>query len=117
MCLFGATAAIELPSLGGATILPSEAFLPFLLIRAWWERPVRSFGRVHRAVFWLALAVAWGLLSAVVIPRLLSGYVDVKTVNRTGGRDGTFPLQPVSGNITQTGYACAGLAAFLAIRA
>jgi hypothetical protein len=119
-CLFGGAAAILLPALGGATITPAVMFLPFLIVRAWLDRgPGDVLRRVPKPGFFLALLAIWGALSAVFLPRLLSGHVQILTIDR-GAANHTGPvlldLRPVSGNITQTCYALGGVACFFAVR-
>lgn len=119
--LFGATAAILLPALGGATITPAVLFLPFLLARALSERGVRGCLRQTAypdAGFWLLLLAMWGMFSAYFLPRLFAGEVLIRTYDRYS-LVRSIPLvglHPVSGNITQVGYALGGLVAFLAVR-
>src|SRR5882672_7154174 len=116
-CLFGATAAFELTALGGAPVLPAVAFLPFLLRRAWTERLRPDVLRMAPAGVWLLLTVGWAVVSALVVPRLLSGTVAVKTYDRTGRDDAiTVLLRPVSGNITQSAYAILDLLVFFSMR-
>jgi hypothetical protein len=116
-CLFGATAAFELTALGGAPVLPAVAFLPFLLRRAWSERLRLPALRMPPAGFWLLLTVGWAVFSALVVPRLLSGTVAVKTYDRTGRDDAiTVLLRPVSGNITQSAYALIDVLVFFSMR-
>jgi hypothetical protein len=117
--LFGATAAISLPALGGSTITPAVMFIPFLVWRAWREVPNGYWRRVPRAGIYLFAAAAWGVLCAVFLPRILSGQVSVLTIDRTApGMTATaiVPLRPVSGNITQSAYALGSVATFLAMR-
>ncbi len=119
-CLFGGAAAILLPAFGGATITPAVMFLPFFVARAWLERGGGDvLRRVPKAGFFLALLAIWGVLSALLLPRLLAGEVQILTIDR-GASSYTGPvlmeLRPVSGNITQTCYALGGVACFFAVR-
>jgi hypothetical protein len=118
LCLFGATAALELTALGGAPVLPAVAFLPILLARAWSERSHLWPRRLPRAGVLLLMTVGWGVISALVLPRLLAGSVAVRIFDRTGGTDGaiTVLLRPVSGNITQSAYAVLDVMVFFAMR-
>ncbi|MDB4973077.1 MAG: O-antigen ligase like rane protein [Myxococcaceae bacterium] len=119
-CLFGGAAAILLPALGGAVITPSVLFLPFTLYRAFGEaRGTASTRNVSPAGFWLAAAVLWGVLGALLFPRLLSGMLEILTIDRTGVEEGAilFPIRPVSGNITQSAYAIGNVATFFGMRA
>lgn len=120
-CLFGATAALALPALGGATIAPAALLLPFLLVRALRTRGMQWFVReVPRAGVWLGLLTLWGLLSAVILPRAFAGSTQIMTVDRSSSANLQVvlqPLRPVSGNITQSAYLMGGLLTFLAARA
>jgi hypothetical protein len=119
LCLFGGAAAVLLPALGGATVTPAMLCLPFTMFHAWRERDQRlMLERVPRAGFWLTLLALWGLLGAYYLPRLLAGQVEILTIDRTAMDDGAviYPLRPVSGNITQSGYAIGSACAFFAVR-
>lgn len=120
-CLFGGAAAIALPALGGATITPAVMFLPFLIVRVWFERGGGDvLRRVPRPGFWLALLALWGGLTAVFLPRMLAGEVQILTIDR-GAAAYSGPvlldLRPVSGNITQVAYAFGAVGCFFAVRA
>jgi hypothetical protein len=119
-CLFGGTAALLFPALGGATVTPAMLYLPFTMLHAWRERDRdRWLRQVSKAGFWLALLALWGVVGAYYLPRFFSGHVEILTIDRSALDDGAviYPLRPVSGNITQTGYAIAGACAFFALRA
>jgi len=119
LCLFGAAAAVEFPALGGASAPPAAAFLPFLAWRAFGKRGgAPYFRRVPRSGVWLMALVVWGVASAVVIPRLLAGEVEILTIDRSSALFEVvlYPLRPVSGNITQACYAVCDLVVFLAVR-
>jgi hypothetical protein len=120
LCLFGGAAAMSLPALGGATITPAVLYLPFFTARVLLARhgivPLRT---ISRSTFWLMLVAVWGVLGAITIPRFLEGQVQILAIDRTAANSpgvGLFPLHPVSGNITQSGYALGGFCAFLAVR-
>ncbi|HEY2732968.1 MAG TPA: hypothetical protein VGI70_03240, partial [Polyangiales bacterium] len=119
-CLFGAAAALELPALGGAVILPSVLFLPFLFAHAWAENYGGRYSqRVPIAGLWLGCAVFYGLVTAYFLPRLFAGSIEIVSVDR-GAAAGASPLSllhPVSGNITQSAYAVGALIAFMSMRA
>ncbi len=120
-CLFGATAAIELPALGGAPITPAVLLLPFVVWRALQEQGVNACTRAlayPQAGFWLLLLVVWGVLSAYFLPRLFVGETMLYGTDRgvmTGVR--LLPLQPLSTNLTQSAYALASLCGFAALSA
>ena len=75
-CLFGASAAIELPALGGAPITPAVLLMPFVVWSALREQgPDRCVQPLlfPQAGFWLLMLVTWGVLSAYFVPRFLDG--------------------------------------------
>jgi hypothetical protein len=120
-CLFGASAAIELPALGGAPITPAILLMPFVVWRALREEgpdAVAASLAFPRAGFWLLLLVTWGVLSAYFAPRFFAGETLLYGTNRgamTGVR--LLPLQPLSTNLTQSAYAIAALCTFAALGA
>lgn len=121
-CLFGATAAIALPALGGATITPAALFLPFLLFRAIGKEGVNRCLRHIKypaAGFWLALLAVWGVISAFFLPRIFAGKVMIQAIDRAAIDLGIalVPLHPVSTNLTQSVYALGSVCAFLSVRA
>lgn len=129
--LFGASAAAILTSLGGNPVTPALAMLPFVMW-SWLRLPHPTWRPPHVAgpsaaagvrpmgpTFWLGLCIAWGALTALFMPRLLSGSTQVYTTQKavTGkGLVQLLPLQPSSGNVTQLGYAMAGLLCFVCAR-
>jgi hypothetical protein len=126
--LLGATAAVIIPGYG-ATILPSVLFIPFLVGHALLKKGSGGLLRqveFPNAGFWLLYFVIWGGLTAYYMPRLFGDRILVHSINR--GMDvlaseavsvqlHLSALQPVSGNITQVGYAVGGLCTFVAVRA
>ena len=119
--LFGASAAIELPALGGAPITPAILLMPFVVWRALREQGPDACARTlayPQAGFWLLLLVTWGVLSAYFAPRYFAGQTQLFGTDRgamTGVR--LLPLQPLSTNLTQSAYAVAALCTFAAIGA
>lgn len=114
-CLFGAAAAVVLP--GGASIVPATAFLPFLLIAAWSLRSPSWARQMPISGAWLMGFVAWAVVSAILLPRVLQGWTHVMTMDRgSGDTEALIPLRPVSGNLTQTFYVLGGAAVFFAVR-
>ncbi|HEY6882329.1 MAG TPA: hypothetical protein VI299_30065 [Polyangiales bacterium] len=118
LCVLGGTVAISLTALGGAVILPAVLFLPFLVARAWREERGKDFiHRVPEPAVWLMLTVLFGVVTAFTVPRLLAGMVQVVGVDRTAVQQVPLsPLHPVSGNITQSGYAIGNVLTFVAMR-
>lgn len=120
-CLFGASAAIELPALGGAPITPAILLMPFVLWRALREEGPDAVARPlagPQPGFWLLLLVTWGVLSAYFAPRWFAGDTLLYGTDRgsmTGVR--LLPLQPLSTNLTQSAYALAALAIYASIGA
>jgi hypothetical protein len=116
--LFGATAAIGLPALGGAAITPALLFLPFLMLHALSARlRAREPFTLSRPGTLLAIVVIWGLISAVIMPRLFQGATQVIVLDRLSAKSPRlYPLRPLPTNITQTVYALGHLACFLSLR-
>src|SRR6185312_13605219 len=116
--LFGAAAAIALPALGGAAITPGLLFLPFLALHAVSARMrAREPFTLSRPGLLLATVVIWGLISALVMPRLFSGETQVIVLDRLTARSPRlYPLRPLPTNITQTAYALGQLVCFLSLR-
>ena len=117
-CLFGAAAAISLPAAGGSCITPAVMFLPFLMLRALKKVNLQHAFHVSKPGLFLGLTAVWGAVTAYYLPRFFADATKILTVDRASDSDVVtlFPLRPVSGNITQTGYAFGALAAFLAMR-
>lgn len=116
--LFGATAAVALPALGGAAITPALLFLPFLMLHAMFARMrAREPFTLSRPGTLLAIIVIWGLISALVMPRLFGGETQVIVLDRLTARSPRlYPLRPLPTNITQTVYLFGHLACFLSLR-
>jgi len=117
--LLGAAAAIKLPALGGASILPAHALLPFYLLAL-----IRQPGAISDAIrslafpgpgFWFAAFVIYGFISALILPRLFAGVIDVVAIDRDAGGIFVMPLAPGSGNITQPVYLAGDLALYAAV--
>ncbi|HEY5956636.1 MAG TPA: hypothetical protein VIV60_08790 [Polyangiaceae bacterium] len=119
LCLFGATSALALPALGGATITPASLLLPFFVLRTYLRSGWSWMSTATpRAVIWLGVLVLWALVSAVLLPRAFAGTTQILTVDRTTSelKVMLFDLRPVSGNITQTAYLVGDFFVFLAAR-
>lgn len=121
--LFGASAAVILTAMGGASIPPAHLLLGFVACGAVF-RPalvaeIRSSLRFPQPGFWLAATVLYGSVSAYFFPRLFAGMTYVTTLARTDVGPGVvlLPLGPTSGNITQPIYLVGDLICFVAIRA
>ncbi len=120
LCLFGATSALSLAALGGATVTPASLFLPFFLLRTLRTHGLAVMTRhLPRAAVWLGLLVVWGFVSAVLMPRAFAGQTQIMTVDRTAAELDVrlHQLHPVSGNLTQPAYLFGGFLVFVAMRA
>lgn len=121
-CLFGGSAALLLPALGGANITPAVLYIPFLAVFALAQGGTTGFFReiaYPSAGFWLLLLVIWCAVAAYFPPRIFAGDVLVSAVTRDTDSPvrSLIALRPVSGNFTQLGYAIGGFLVFVAVRA
>lgn len=109
-CLFGGSASIILPALGGSSVGPAQ----FALIFVWMRILVPRGGFVGlvpdalRANMWLVLFVFYGIAIAFIGPRLFAGTIDVYPMRHTPEDDldiiDALPLGPTSQNITAAFY-------------
>ncbi|MEL6979562.1 MAG: hypothetical protein AAGM38_12900 [Pseudomonadota bacterium] len=116
--LFGATAAVLLPALGGATVQPVYFFIPFFILICFFSKEnlrnsLRSI-KFPRPAFWLFVLTCYTLLSAYFFPRIFAGATDIFAISRGEGII-IVPLRPVSGNVTQSGYFAVEALYFLAL--
>jgi hypothetical protein len=122
-CLLGAAAAIQLPSLGGASIPPAYVLLFFLAISVARSRQLRATIPMTLAFpspgFWLTALVIYGALSAFFLPRIFYGLTYVYSFVRTESEFGiqVLPLSPAASNITQPLYLGADLLCFTVVAA
>lgn len=107
--LFGCTLALGLP--GGIGIMPAQLFLVFFVMRAFnlaGGKQITSAFSLDKPGFWLLCTCLWGVVGAILLPRLLRGSTLVFPVDRTVvGEVLLQPLGPVSGNLSQAVY-CIG---------
>jgi hypothetical protein len=77
--LFGGSAAILLPLLGGSSIPPVQFALLFAAMRLLvpGAGQMATIGRALRANAWLVGFVAYGVVIAFIAPRLFAGQIDV----------------------------------------
>jgi hypothetical protein len=113
--LFGGSAALLLPALGGSSIPPMHFALVFLTIRILLPAPT-MMPRIQKAVFaniLLIVYVIYGLLMAYLGPRMFRGQIDFMPLGGTGLTRfasmnafiyATVPLKPSSQNITTSVY-------------
>lgn len=120
--IFGAAAAILMPSLGGNSIPPSHLMLVFLAIGIL-LRPAEAQACLRSlaypgAGFWFAAFVLFSVMSALFLPRIFAGV----TLVYSSTRDATAmmsplasPLQPGSSNLTQSVYLLGNLFCFAVV--
>ena len=119
LCIFAIAALFQAASaftIGPANVTPGHFVLLFLAIAVC----IRQGGLATtlnayvypRAGFYLVLITLWAVASAILLPRLFAGAVQVMPLNARGGYYVEGPLYPVSSNINQAVYAIGNLAAF-----
>ncbi|PWR21544.1 O-antigen ligase family protein [Zavarzinia compransoris] len=112
LTLLGSSAAVNLPALGGASVLAAPLFTGFVVLRLLLQRH-RRFGLLSALApsspgFWLLLAIAYGIFAAFIIAPLFYGDIWVYPISRDSQSASLFSIQQLefsSGNITQTVYA------------
>ena len=116
---FGSTAIVTLGSLGGSSPLIYTCFVAILLLSIVFRTKVpRDIGIIfaRSAAAWIvATIVSYAVVGSFILPRLFAGQTSAFVPSRLRGGVLEVPLEPVSGNITQTGYLVLGAATFLAI--
>ena len=116
---FGSTAIVTLGSLGGSSPLIYTCFVAILLLSIVFRTKVpRDIGTIfaRSAAAWIvATIVSYAVVGSFILPRLFAGQTSAFVPSRLRGGVLEVPLEPVSGNITQTGYLVLGAATFLAI--
>ena len=120
--LFGAAAAVQLPSLGGASVQPGHLMVVFFVASAL-LRPVQTRAALSSFAypgpgFWFAAYVLFSVTSAIFLPRIFAGATLVYSSAR--GVSGTMstvasPLAPGTSNITQAVYLLSDLACFAVV--
>jgi hypothetical protein len=118
--LFGASAAIVLSALSNANVQPPHLLLGFLVAHLvtrndFW-RNAGGCMKFPRAGFWLLLTLIYGIVSAVLMPRLFAGSTYVYAI-RESNAGYLIPLGPSSGNVTQTVYFIGDFICFVAFSA
>lgn len=106
--LFGGSAAIQLPALGGSSIPPVQFALVFVIARL----AIPGSGNAPlvmaalRENLFLCIFVAYGVFMAFIGPRLFHGTIDVTPLRNEVSKMiyYTEPLRPSSQNITTSVY-------------
>lgn len=113
--LLGSAAAF---TIGAANIQPAYVLLVFVVIATLpRRREAVAFMRALRPPqpgFWLGCLVLYGVVSAVLLPRILSGTTQIIPLGSSQfeATRSTIPLVPVSTNLTQSLYLVANLFCF-----
>lgn len=118
--VLGAAAALFI---GGANVLPGHLMVAFLAFGVLSRR--RESVAVIKALhpnepgFWFACLVAYGVASAILMPRVLAGVTPIIPLGTSVFEDtgSTVPLTPVSSNLTQSVHLCATLLCLLTLTA
>ena len=119
---FGATAAINLPAIGGSSPLIYTMFIAWLVVAVLARRHfLRELGIVfsrYPASFVIVGLMTYACIGAYLFPRLFAGATYALVTVRVPGGAGRIvetPLVPSGGNITQTGYLVLGSLTFFAL--
>lgn len=106
--LFGGSAAITLPALGGSSIPPANLALLFLILRAILPGPqqMERLNPALRANGFLIVFALYGVISAFIMPRLFAGAIAVTPLRPGAVRQlyEAAPLHFSSQNITTAVY-------------
>jgi hypothetical protein len=118
---FGSTAIGTIDSLGGASPLVFTVFAIALIGGAAIRRQTLSqlwtvLGQ-SRVPWVLGFLTIYTIVGAYLLPRLFAGRTNAFVPSRDGGEVFELPLEPVSGNVTQTAYLTLGVLTFLALSA
>jgi hypothetical protein len=116
--LLGASAAVVLDSLGGASISPAHVLLGFVVVglasrRAILQRALNGLA-FPKAGFWLLITVVYSICTAIFFPRLFEGLTYVFPVRADAGYNLT-PLAPATANFTQSVYFTGDFICFIAL--
>ncbi|MEZ5854791.1 MAG: hypothetical protein R3D67_08615 [Hyphomicrobiaceae bacterium] len=119
---FGATAFAALPALGGSSPLIYTLFALAMAIklaasRSFFSTMVRIF-KLHPIAWCILLMTIYGLVGAVILPRLFQGVTIVYVVERgASGTGGVVPvrLSPSTFNVSQAGYFALAAACYFTV--
>jgi hypothetical protein len=111
--LLGSAAVFTLQTL---SIQPAHLFLAFMVIVVFSRRDLLASASQSVSYplpgFWLLCTACYGVFGAIVFPRALGGITQINAIGLTTTYS-TIPLQPTSGNLTQSIYFCADVVCFL----
>ena len=106
--LFGGSATIKLTAIGNTSIQPSILATFFLALRCLWPGPGRAalFGNAVRSHIALIVFVGYGLLSAIFLPRIFAGTIEVTPLRPlpTHFIYAVYPLKQTTQNLTVSVY-------------
>ncbi|PWJ22181.1 hypothetical protein [Jannaschia seohaensis] len=117
---FAATAAFNLPAVGGASILLADigalGIIALLIARPGGTSLLLGTMRLGQPGFWIALLTVWAIFCTMAMPRLFAGETLVFSIARAGNENGvvTSSLRPSTGNLTQLFRHLLGVCIFLA---
>lgn len=117
----GAAAAINLPALGGASILVVDliALTMFALVMIHRQGPQLVAGtmRIGQPGFWMMLLFVYATVASLMFPAIFAGQTEVFSLSRSTNESGiiSVPLRPSSGNLTQLFRLGLGVAIFFAV--
>jgi hypothetical protein len=120
--LFGAAAALQLPSLGGGSVQPGHLMVFFFVVAAL-LRPVETQATLASIAypspgFWFAVYVLFSAVSAFFLPRIFAGatlvYSSARDISGTMSTIAS-PLSAGSSNFTQAIYILGDLACFAVV--
>ncbi len=103
---------------GPVSIPPGQLMLAFVaagtLYRGEGVRLAINVLKFPQAGFWLAALVAYGVISAIFLPRLMAGWTDIVPLGTSqyAPTSAPVPLGPVSSNVTQSIYMVGNLICF-----
>jgi len=115
-----AAAAINLPAVGGASILVSDlvALTMFALVAIHRKGLPLMAGtmRFPLAGFWMLLLMVYATICTLMFPAVFAGQTEVFSLSRSANESGiiSIPLAPSSGNLTQLFRLGLGVAIFYA---
>jgi len=102
--LLPAASAIDLPALGHSSIPPAMVSLGFLALQVVrsnsWRGPEMGLAATKNA--WLILYCLYGAVTALVLPRMFSGLINLVPMGQSGL--GFMPLRVTAQNTTQAVY-------------
>lgn len=119
--IFGAAAAVKLPSLGDASVPPAPLIAGFLAIAMAMDARLRSAALQRllfpSAGFWLMAFTAYALVAAFFLPRIFENMSHVYVLARNDASVGivTMPLAPRASNVTQSAYLLINLVCFACV--